>query len=238
VRAALERAAKERPELAATIALALDLFFEDEVVAAGVPDRLPAIDAATLELDWEVVARRVREVAAIAARHDARLAGVEIADVRAAARAWLRGDAPGELAGFLLTHALRPFLRPLAAAALSSPAARAWTRGDCPACGGPPDLAALEAEGGARRLLCARCDAEWSFARVGCPFCANQDREKLGYFPAGEGAYRLYVCDACGRYLKTVDLRETFRAAPLPVERVLSVGLDVAAAQAGYRPPS
>ncbi len=60
--------------------------------------------------------------------------------------------------------------------------------------------------------------------RLGCPFCGNEDAGTLGYFPAGDGAYRLYVCGCCKGYLKTVDRRETWRRAPLTVERLLTVG--------------
>jgi len=101
-------------------------------------------------------------------------------------------------------------------------------------CGGAPDFAVLEGDGGARRLLCGRCDAEWAHARTGCPFCGNQDRETLGYFGTGDAAHRLYVCDRCNRYLKTLDLRATWRRPLLPAERVLAVGMDLAAARAGY----
>jgi FdhE protein len=247
MKAALERAREMHPELGEILAVSTELEAADEGrapegFAVSASARLaagrPAIDPAALELDWEAVARRIAEVAAVVVRRGTELdLAADAATARALARRFLDGDdAGGPLVTFVLTHALRPFLRPLAAAALALPEAGRWDRGSCPACGGPPDLAVLEGEGGARRLLCSRCDAEWRYARLGCPRCANQDPKRLGYFPAGAGAHRLYVCDACKGYLKTLDRRESFGGAPLPVERLLTVGLDLAAAEAGYGP--
>ena len=106
-------------------------------------------------------------------------------------------------------------------------------RGYCPICGGEADFAALEKESGARRLLCSRCNFEWTFQRAVCTFCSVDGQ--LNYFPSADGAYRLYVCESCKRYLKTIDLRELARETNLPAERVLTLGMDVEAAQAGYR---
>jgi len=58
----------------------------------------------------------------------------------------------------------------------------------------------------------------------------------LIYYPSEDEVYRLYVCEACRRYLKTVDLRKTGGRTVLPrVERVITVAMDVAARRAGYQ---
>jgi FdhE protein len=101
-------------------------------------------------------------------------------------------------------------------------------------CGGAPDLAALEAETGARHLLCSRCNSKWLYPRVKCPFCGTTDHAKLAYYPSEDGVYRLYVCRGCRRYLKTVDLREVQREVLLPVERITTVAMDAAARNEGY----
>ncbi|HNS52271.1 MAG TPA: formate dehydrogenase accessory protein FdhE [Anaerolineae bacterium] len=108
-----------------------------------------------------------------------------------------------------------------------------WGRPICPICGGEPNLALLEAERGARRLVCSRCDSQWGYTRVGCPFCQSQERQT--YFVGPGGLYRLYTCPTCRRYLKTVDLREAGRPVEPVVERLLSVHMDLAARQQGYR---
>jgi len=98
-------------------------------------------------------------------------------------------------------------------------------------CGGRPNLALLEAERGARHLVCSRCNSQWPYSRVGCPFCKS--KEKQTYYASPDGAHRLYVCPDCNRYLKTVDLRELHREVIPEVERLLTVGMDLAAQQEG-----
>ena len=142
-------------------------------------------------------------------------------------------SADPSLLHFVLAHTLRPFLQ---AAALSVKL-DAWNRPICPLCGGPPDFAALISEkentaAHGRRLLCTRCNTEWGYKRGGCPFC--EAAGQWSYFPDEQELYRLYVCDACHGYLKTVDWRQTFAHRNLPVERVLTAHMDAAAARAGY----
>ena len=95
-------------------------------------------------------------------------------------------------------------------------------------------MAALsQEEEGARYLLCSRCDNEWLYKRLGCPFCENSDYSKLSFYPEEDGPHRLYVCHKCKRYLKVIDLHR----APdrlLPVERILTLGLDVHAQELGF----
>lgn len=111
----------------------------------------------------------------------------------------------------------------------------AWRRGYCPICGGAPDFASLDEESGARHLLCSRCNTQWPYHRLGCPFCGTTDHTKLFYYPSDDGVYRLYVCQECRRYLKTIDLRQARHAVLLPLERVTSVAMDAAALEEGYR---
>jgi len=108
-----------------------------------------------------------------------------------------------------------------------------WAQGYCPVCGGRPNFALLESKRGARKLLCSRCNSLWPHSRVGCPFCKS--KEKQNYYPSEDGVYRLYVCPACRRYLKTIDLRELQRDVYPIVERLLTVGMDLVAQEEGYR---
>jgi formate dehydrogenase maturation protein FdhE len=182
----------------------------------------------------------------------------ELAEALAGIRGWLdeRRDQIGALAGeylregrvregeeagldaylltFIFINALRPFLRAQAQALAPWVDDSVWYRGRCPICGGEPDVAALERGSGRRRLLCSRCDSEWAFRRVGCPFCDNDDPSQLAYYPSDDRVYRLNVCEQCRRYLKTIDLRQVAGERLLPAERVLTVAMDVAALEAGY----
>ena len=138
-------------------------------------------------------------------------------------------DQPAALAvGF----ALAPYLRRASEVILPHLDLTLWAQGHCPICGGRPNFALLEQERGARQLMCSRCNSVWPYARLGCPFCAS--REKQSYFPSEDGVYRLYVCPACNRYLKTMDLREISREVHPEVERLLTVGMDLAAQKEGY----
>ena len=72
---------------------------------------------------------------------------------------------------------------------------------------------------------------EWPFYRTACPFCAEDERI---FYYARQAPYRVYVCEACRRYLKTVDLREVEGQRVLPVERILTIEADVEARAAGW----
>jgi FdhE protein len=212
---------------------------------------IPLVTGRELKLEWDAFASLYRRLCQIAATHRADLApefggleGAVDADPDAV-RGWvahlmaegrLGEDAdPIGLTTLILTHTLRPFLRAYAQAYASLVDEQGWRRGSCPICGGEPDFAALlPQEGGPRQLLCSRCDNEWHFARLGCPFCETRDHAKLRYYPEEDGSHRLYVCDNCGRYLKAIDLRQAPGRVLLPVERVLTVPMDVAAREQGY----
>jgi len=109
----------------------------------------------------------------------------------------------------------------------------------CPGCGAPPGLSVLveepETHGGARRLICAQCERAWPFPRIVCPACGAEETERLPRFQAEEipGA-RIEACDACGTYLKTIDLTRDARAVPA-VDDLATCSLDLAARERGYR---
>jgi len=219
---------------------------------------IPLVSGRELRLDWDTFTALYRRVCQIAAAHRADLAEAfgELAEMpdrdpeqlqswvfHLMAEGKLSQDDELGLKSFALTHTLRPFLRRYAQAYASLVDEGGWRRGYCPICGGEPDFASLsDRDEGARHLLCSRCDNEWLYKRLGCPFCKVAAHGKIRYYPEEKGPHRLYVCDECKRYLKTIDLR---RAPPvqttglrgrvlLPVERVLTMGMDVAAREKGY----
>ena len=128
--------------------------------------------------------------------------------------------------------AMAPYLQRASDAVLPNLDLTLWAQGHCPVCGGRPNFSVLEKETGARQLVCSRCNSMWPYARLGCPLCGS--KEKQQYFPSEDGVYRLYVCPDCGRYLKTMDLRIVYREVYPAVERLLTVGMDLAAHQEGY----
>jgi FdhE protein len=163
-----------------------------------------------------------------------------------AIRAWYTGEAlpPAILCGAndttvraIIQFALKPVLSTYAAALIKSVKQEQWRRGYCPICKGIPDMAFLEKEKGAKYLFCSRCDSEWLFQRLECPYCGTQDQNALGYFTDEKGLYQLNVCDKCKRYLKTIDLRKTDNEVLMPLERLLTAGIDRQAQERGYQPP-
>ncbi|MDI7276101.1 MAG: formate dehydrogenase accessory protein FdhE [Anaerolineae bacterium] len=136
----------------------------------------------------------------------------------------------------LAALALVPYLEWAAAAVAPALCEQSpeWGHGWCPVCGGLPDLAILLGEPAERSLVCSRCSSAWPFRRVGCPFCL--DTEQQAYHEGEDARYRLYLCGACRRYLKTVDARRTGGVDPR-VERLITIGMDLAALEAGYGPP-
>ena len=162
--------------------------------------------------------------------------------MRSFAISYLRGNGipdsnsgiDGDLLVFVIHSALGPFLKAQAQALLPLVGTTTWYRGYCPVCGGEPDMASLAKQSGQRKLLCSRCDTEWVYKRLGCPFCGNDEPKDLAFFPSDDNVYRLAVCERCRRYLKTIDLRETATERPLAAERVLTTGMDVAAQDTGY----
>lgn len=110
-----------------------------------------------------------------------------------------------------------------------------WQQGYCPICGAPPVLSILQDEG-RRSLVCSFCWHAWPAKRVWCPFCDNHDQKSLGYFfSEEENEYRVYTCNSCKKYTKTVDTAKTDRLIFPPLEQVATLHLDMQANQKGYQ---
>ena len=140
------------------------------------------------------------------------------------------------LASSILQATLYPSLTTYTDKLLPLVPQEAWYKRYCPVCGGGADFAFLDREkDGARWLLCSRCDAQWLFYRLVCPHCGNDDQQSLSYFTDDSNLYRLYICEKCRRYLKTIDLRKTETEILLPLERVLTLDMDRQAHDSNYQ---
>ena len=137
-------------------------------------------------------------------------------------------DAP--VLALLLHLSLRPSLLLIAQAVLEHLDLSLWNHGHCPVCGSPPRLADLSGEGGKRRLHCSLCETAWSYPRLRCPFCENDNRKELSYLRAeSEEGLRVDLCGRCNNYLKTMDLREITGPVILPLDDVATWHLDIIA---------
>jgi len=136
---------------------------------------------------------------------------------------------------FLGKTALKPSLESLRRLMEESIDRDNWDHGYCPLCGSQPDMACFT-KTGKRRLHCEFCGEEWIFARIGCPFCSNDNQESLGYFEAEEEeGLRVYFCRSCQRYLKTIDHRVFEEVASLELENLATLHLDVIASENGFK---
>ena len=216
---------------------------------------MPLISFDELALDWSLIQEVFTGVTAAFAEYPGLFGDLpeSLSDTKArptlsekAARAWYEGEplplttgddeAAQQLCQAIVHATLKPFLVNHAKAVRGMLDPEHWRRGYCPVCGGSPDLAYLEKEVGARWLLCSRCDTEWLFQRMECPYCNNYDQEKLAYYTDDEGLYRLYICEKCHQYLKAIDLRKAKNEVILPLERLFTLPLDAQSQELGYSP--
>ncbi len=111
----------------------------------------------------------------------------------------------------------------------------------CPFCGNQPDMAALVSGGeGKRHLHCALCENRWSYRRIACAVCGNDDAATLEYLSSEDDPrHRLDVCSVCNGFIKTVRLEkfEDIDECDLTVENILTSHLDSAALRKGYKKP-
>lgn len=216
----------------------------------------PLISFDELTLDWSLVQDTFSEVTAAFADYadlfgelppSVRQSGSRPFLPRDLARAWFEqaslpatipaADANEYLLLEAIIHAtLNPFLAAHAKTLVVQVDQEQWRRGYCPVCGGRPDFAFLDSESSARWLLCSRCDTEWLFQRLECPYCLTQDTDALAYFTDDEGRYRLYICERCRKYIKAIDLRQSKSKLWLPLERLLTLEMDKEAQEMGYQP--
>lgn len=106
----------------------------------------------------------------------------------------------------------------------------------CPACGNPPQLSLWrEFNNGAKRsLVCSLCSTEWEFLRVLCPYCKEQNKDKLPLFTADEFQQaRIEACDTCASYIKCIDLTRDGYAVP-QVDDLATLAFDLWAHEQGY----
>lgn len=248
-RTLLQTLAQARAGISATLEMV-----DEEALQARLLQGLPLLSFAQLPLEAERFANLVTTVAGVLAEYNPDLAEQTVPDSPAECLALARqrfaesqavngqantgpdeGEDDANLAQTSVDLALKPYLEWAAEQMLPHIDLARWKQRYCPVCGGAPDFAFLAKESGSRYLLCSRCDSQWPYSRMGCPFCGTHHHTKLSYYLSEDEIHRLYVCQACRRYLKVVDLRQAGRPILFPVERVMTLGMDVAAQNEGYR---
>ena len=261
----LRRLKEEQPDLASAVDLQIELLQLQRRVMSRVPLPSIPLDSGHLQallasgpilqfdhlpLDWSDMRFLLRATASAMRTHDAideeecrRVEALsrDSARLPAILRAWYESVRPGATgldaeAGLetVFQQSMRPFLTRAADAIMARSDFSSWLRGTCPLCGGEPDLAVITPSA-ERLLICGRCTARWPFAQLTCPFCLNQDRSRITSFASRDGQYRIFACDACGRYLKAYDARRASRPVMPAVDSIATLPLDAAAMQRGYK---
>ncbi len=244
-RALLELQYEAKGEITATLEMA-----DEEALQSRVIQGLPLVSFAQLPIQAARFAKLAAEIAQEMVEYDVKVEDrtlftdddewVSLAQQRFETNQAIKErdqespEAKATLAQMAVDMALKPYLEWAAEQVLPHVDQAHWKQSHCPVCGGAPDLATLDKEAGTRHLVCSRCNSQWLYRRLGCVFCDTIDHSKLMYYPSEDKVYRLYVCNECRHYLKTIDLRETERAMLLPVERITTVAMDAAAQQEGY----
>jgi FdhE protein len=139
---------------------------------------------------------------------------------------------------FVTSMALKPSLNALRELVSGRIQKDAWDYGYCPLCGSFPDMACLDDQG-KRMLHCELCGSEWRYPRLRCPFCENSEPKELGYFVSEEETgFRVDFCRKCRMYIKTLDMRVVESPAPLELENLITLHLDILAHEQGFKTPS
>jgi len=141
------------------------------------------------------------------------------------------------------TYLARASASPLLEAQSPSPARGGGQGGGsslhCPDCGGLPQLSYFAVSGealvsGPRYLVCSRCANNWTFSRMTCAGCGEDNGSKLPIFQEQEQFPHARVdgCQTCRKYLLTFDLRRDTRAVPV-VDEIAALPLDLYARDRG-----
>ena len=143
----------------------------------------------------------------------------------------------GSLLFFFLLQSIKPAFEAQAKIWRGGQMDFSWNQGYCPFCGGFPGMAEIREEG-KKFIHCPICSTPWEYPRMQCPFCDNNNPEKLTYFQVEEEpGYRVDLCQECKTYLKTVVSREREDPLDWEVEDYLTLHLDFLAQEEGYRRP-
>lgn len=136
---------------------------------------------------------------------------------------------------FLIDETLGPLLKIYADKLKKLIGFSKWVKEFCPVCGKKPSFALLKQEDGKRILVCSACSTHWEFKRLKCTFCGNEDQKQMAYLVVEhDDMYRIETCEACGCYLKTIDLKNATHEIFYDIESIITLHLDIVARNKGY----
>jgi FdhE protein len=138
---------------------------------------------------------------------------------------------------FILDQLMKPFLEKSIEGLNPLIQNLPWHKGYCPLCGSFPELSFLKGDEGQRWLRCSLCGHEWRFMRTKCPFCENDDHEKMElYFVEEREHERAELCYQCNRYIVNIDTRKCAEEVVTEVAAIGMLYLDILAQGKGVLP--
>ena len=156
-------------------------------------------------------------------------------NLEAIVAAWLAGEEIAAVDAYLARSAATPVLEALVPAG-GGPE----DRRHCPGCGGLPQLAFIDSTGdplltAPRQLLCSRCAQAWTYPRMVCASCGSTDSSSQPIYADVDQLPHLRVdaCEACRKYLLTVELTKDAAAVPC-VDELVGIPLDLYAQERGF----
>jgi FdhE protein len=136
----------------------------------------------------------------------------------------------------LAYNALKPAMRLLCSQLTPLVDGIPWDRGYCFLCGSGAVLGELQDHQLHKHLRCGQCGADWTFLRLRCNYCGNDDHHTLSllYPDPWDGKLWVEVCDRCKGYLKVIVSFTPTPADHLPIEDLTTLHLDYIAQAQGY----
>jgi len=249
----LAQARRENPEAEAWLGLLEAALDESEdgarweaavpQAAADRPVKAPLLSRAHLTVDGRMVRKWVRRLLDMNGK-GRDVDGVALLEA-AVCQDDARSDALAASAG-ADPHAVRvvgqmaavPLLR-ACARSLADQVPTSWWEGYCPVCGAWPVIAEYTGLERKRLLRCGRCATGWAIPLLRCVFCDEIQHDNLAYLTPEEGEQtrRVEVCRTCNGYLKGVATVRPTAAWSILIDDLMTVHLDVAALERGYRRP-
>lgn len=226
------------PFAAEVLTLYLALLDVQEPAFEAAAARPPEAEATPSRLARDLLPRVVEATVAAgpAALAEAVVARFHSADLEDLIGRWLRGADQAVVDRYLARASCAPVLEAMPAPAIARTGDGARS---CPRCGGLPQLSYSAASGeplvtGPKRLVCARCAAEWIHPRMVCAACGEETSSRLPVYSEAEQLPHLRIdgCDTCKRYLIGVDLRRDAAAVPV-VDELAALPLDLYAKERG-----
>ena len=216
-------------------------------VAADRPVKAPLLCRARLTVDGRAVRNWVRRLLGLAPQVNGGrrgmdgLALLEAAECQDDARLDALAAAAGADAQAVRVvgqMAAVPLLQ-ACARGLASQIPASWWEGYCPVCGAWPVVAEYTGLERKRQLRCGRCGTGWAIPLLRCVFCDEIQHDNLAYLTPEEGEQtrRVEVCQTCKGYLKGVTTVRPSAAWSILIDDLMTVHLDVAALERGYRRP-